>query len=121
MLNLDADIRIIAISLSVMIALSVCSLSTGLGATFLDLKQQNPSAIVSGFGGTLNLACSLAILVAVIFPFGFVIYSQSAGMLESQAAERSLTLATIWSITVTVLATYIPMRVGYNSLKKRDF
>jgi len=68
MLNAALAIRVTAILLTGAISLSVCALSTGLGAIFLDLDQRNPAAIVSGFGGTLNLVFSLITAVILQAP-----------------------------------------------------
>jgi len=55
------------------LVLAICSglsaISVGLGARYPNLKEDNPSKIVAGFGGTLNLIVSMlyiAIMVAFI-------------------------------------------------------
>jgi len=38
----------------------------GLGAIYPNLKEDNPSKIVAGFGGTLNLVLSLIFVLSII-------------------------------------------------------
>jgi len=47
-------------------AASLCSLAVGLGALFPNLKEDNPSKIVSGFGGTLCLIISFIYIVVYV-------------------------------------------------------
>jgi ABC-2 type transport system permease protein len=44
-------------------AAALCGLAVGLGALFPNLKEDNPSKIVSGFGGTLCLVVSFVYIV----------------------------------------------------------
>jgi ABC-2 type transport system permease protein len=47
----------------VLMCLALCGLSVGLGAVFPNFKEENPSKIVSGFGGTLCLVVSFMYLL----------------------------------------------------------
>jgi ABC-2 type transport system permease protein len=47
-------------------AASLCGLAVGLGAMFPNLKEDNPSKIVSGFGGTLCLVISFSYIVVYV-------------------------------------------------------
>jgi ABC-2 type transport system permease protein len=47
----------------VVLSVSLCGLSVGLGALFPNFKEDNPSKIVSGFGGTLCLVLSFIYLI----------------------------------------------------------
>lgn len=48
------------------ICLGLSGLSVGLGAVYPNFAEDNPSKIVSGFGGTLNLVLSLVFVLAVL-------------------------------------------------------
>ncbi|HEX7899786.1 MAG TPA: hypothetical protein VF950_18600 [Planctomycetota bacterium] len=48
------------------ICLGLSGLSVGLGALYPNFSEDNPSKIVSGFGGTLNLVLSLMFVLAVL-------------------------------------------------------
>jgi ABC-2 type transport system permease protein len=47
-------------------AAALCGLAVGLGALFPNLKEDNPSKIVSGFGGTLCLVISFVYIVVYV-------------------------------------------------------
>ena len=47
-------------------AAALCGLAVGLGALFPNLKEDNPSKIVSGFGGTLCLVISFIYIVLYV-------------------------------------------------------
>jgi ABC-2 type transport system permease protein len=47
-------------------AAALCGLAVGLGALFPNLKEDNPSKIVSGFGGTLCLVISFGYIVIYV-------------------------------------------------------
>jgi len=47
-------------------AATLCGLAAGLGALFPNLREDNPSKIVSGFGGTLCLVISFSYIVVYV-------------------------------------------------------
>jgi ABC-2 type transport system permease protein len=96
-------------------------MSTGLGAVFLDLRQRNPSAIVSGFGGTLNLVASLAFMVASIAPFAVLFHLQFAMRMEAETFRRGLIFATLWLTACTAACVAAPLLWGLRSLERRDY
>lgn len=103
------------------VSLSVCALSTGLGAVFLDLDQRNPSAIVSGFGGTLNLVVSLLFMFAVIAPFSVVFHLRFFMGMGGGGFRRGVLAAGLWLAFSTLACTVIPLLLGLRSLANRDY
>jgi len=121
MLDTDPLTRLIGLVLVVAVSLAVGALSTGLGAVFLDLNQRNPAAIVSGFGGTLNLVLSLAFMLAAILPFGVVFHLRNTVQLPP-GHFRTAVLATLgWVGLLTAMATALPLWIGIGTLRRRDF
>ena len=121
MLATSPAIRIAAIAIITSIALVVCGVSTGLGAIFMDLEQRNPAAIVSGFGGTLNLVICLGFMLLSIIPFGIIFHLASIGQLTPSNTSTALRLASIWLISLTALTTITPMWLGLRSMQTRDY
>jgi ABC-2 type transport system permease protein len=121
MLQVSWQARLTGLALSASVALVVCALSTGLGAIFLDLKQRNPSAIVSGFGGTLNLVLSLAFMLAAILPFGLVFHARLAGALEAAHYPLALAACAAWLLALTAAGTVLPLWLAARSLERREF
>lgn len=121
MLGVNAITRFVAYSLAVAISLAVCGLSTGLGATFIDLNQRNPSAIVSGFGGTLNLVLSLGFLLLAIFPYSMAFHYRLTGKISTLVFHRAIAACSALLLLLTIIATALPVWLGARSLTKRDF
>jgi ABC-2 type transport system permease protein len=120
-LQVDWLASLVGAGLAAAVALAVCGLSTGLGAIFLDLKQRNPSAIVSGFGGTLNLVLSLSFVLAAILPFALIFHLHAGYRVEGVFFKESLAAGALWLGGITVLATALPLWLGIRSLRRRDF
>jgi len=98
-------------------AAALCGLAVGLGALFPNLKEDNPSKIVSGFGGTLCLVISFGYIVVyvslisvpglrAVTPLSFVI-SDSAALL----------LALLCSAALLV----IPLFLAFRRVKNLEF
>jgi ABC-2 type transport system permease protein len=100
---------------------AVSGLSTGLGTIFLDLDQRNPVAIVSGFGGTLNLVLSLAFMLGAILPFALVFHFFTIHRFGTRLLMRYLLMSGSWLLLITVAATAIPLWLGVRSLTRREF
>jgi ABC-2 type transport system permease protein len=121
MLQAGSALSLISIGLAVAISLSVSALSTGLGALFIDLKQPNPAAIISGFGGTLNLVLSLGMMLGAILPFGLIWHWRaSAGLADTLFIKANL-IAGLWVILLSGLMVSLPLWLGIRSLKNREY
>jgi ABC-2 type transport system permease protein len=121
MLDVGGRVWVTALGLAVAISLGLCGLATGLGAVFLDLKQRNPMAIISGFGGTLNLALSLAYMTATILPFGALCHYYTQGRIGSGILNAGTAAAWAWLIVITLTAVLLPLAAGRRSLMRRDY
>jgi len=113
--------RIVSAVLIAAVSLSVCGLSSGLGAVFLDLRQRNPAAIVSGAGGTLNLVLSLAYMLAAILPFGAVFHLAAIQAISPAQFGWGVACASVWLLVVTAVAIVVPLALGVRALRRRDF
>jgi ABC-2 type transport system permease protein len=121
MLQVGPSQRAVAIGLAVAISLAVSAFSTGLGAVFLDLKQSNPVAIISGFGGTLNLVLGLGFMLAAILPFGLVWHWHMTERITLAQFNHAQTICVVWLIGITVPSTLVPLWVGQRSLARREY
>jgi len=121
MLRVDPVVRVVAMGVAAAISFAVSGLSVGLGAVFLNLKQSNPMAIVSGFGGTINLFMSLVFMLAAIIPFGLIFHLSYLGHMSTQQMHKSLVMGGIWLLGLTAAATALPLWLGQRSLARRDY
>ncbi|MBN1676602.1 MAG: hypothetical protein JXR37_36500 [Kiritimatiellae bacterium] len=121
MLQVDAVTVWATLALGVAVSCAVSGLSTGLGAVFLDLKQKNPSAIVSGFGGTLNLVMSLVFMLGAILPYGVLFHLHARHPLSLHDLYRGAAAATGWLALLTFGTTAVPLYLGQRSLRRREY
>lgn len=66
LLDVGADMLALHLFAALVVSAGVSGLSTGLGAVYTQPNEDNPSRIVSGFGGTLNLVLGLVLVGLVI-------------------------------------------------------
>ncbi len=121
MLGTGAGINTAAIAIIAAVSLSVCGLSTGLGAVFMDLHQRNPAAIVSSFGGTLNIVLCLGYMLGVILPFGVIFHLGELQVISPRTVAAGTALATLWLVLLTAAATVLPLALGLRALRHRDY
>ena len=121
MLQVEPLLQAVAISLAFGIALGVTALSVGLGAVFVDLKQSNPAAIISSFGGTVNLVLSLGFMLAVILPFGLAWHLHIKGLMTDALFLRANLWSAAWLVGLTLLVSVVPLTLGIRSLVRREY
>ncbi len=121
MLGTGVAINTVAITIIASVSLSVCGLSTGLGAVFMDLHQRNPAAIVSSFGGTLNIVLCLGYMLGVILPFGVLFHLHDLQLLPPRHFTMGMTAAAAWLVLMTTAATIPPLALGLHALRHRDY
>lgn len=101
-----------------LVCFGVSGLSVGLGALFPNWREQNPSKIVSGFGGTLNLLLSVAFVV-VLVGLTALPYAIRAVRLGERGSE--VLYAILGSGAAALLAGLLPMHFGLRALKRLEF
>ncbi len=80
MLNVSAQVAVLSGIMVVFMSFALISICIGLGALFPNFKEDNPAAIVSGFGGTLALVLTLIYIAvnvsALAIPFHLLVTQQ---------------------------------------------
>jgi ABC-2 type transport system permease protein len=107
------------------------AISVGLGARLPNLREEDPSKIAAGFGGTLNLLVSLAFIALVIAPPAVLSHLYFAGRgsgiyevigRQSEAVLHTrLLIAGGISLVVGAIATVVPMRIGIRAFERMEF
>ena len=121
MLRVDTPLLTVSCAIAVSICLVVAALSLGLGCIFADLKERNPAAIVSSFGGTLNLVLCMAYTIAVVLPFAAVFHLHTLGHLSDGAFRIGLGASAAGLLAATGAGIWLPLRQGRRSLLRQDF
>ena len=120
----------LGVGISVMIlhgvtVLSICGglsgLAVGLGAIYPNLREDNPSKIVGGFGGTLNLICSIFFVAAMITLMALPYHAKfiGRGLDIKLLREISLPMA-LGAIVMAVLATTVPIWLGVRAIRRLE-
>ncbi len=104
------------------ICFGLSGLSVGLGAIHPNFSEDNPSKIVSGFGGTLNLVLSL-IFVIIVLLIQAVPCFLYFGKGELTAIEfRTLVFLALGGIAfVSLLTGLVPIRLGLKKIRSLEF
>ena len=117
----------------VVLCLGLSGIAVGLGARLPNLREQSPSRIAAGFGGTLSLVIStLYILVVVLLtalPTHFYLVAQCDGVAAITAEQTSiqwwvglwLVVGTAASVLLGTVATVVPLRIGFRAFRKMEF
>ncbi|HUT10693.1 MAG TPA: hypothetical protein VMY42_09365 [Thermoguttaceae bacterium] len=120
------------------LCVGLSGIAVGLGARLPNLREQSPSRIAAGFGGTLNLTISTLYILAVVLltavPSHFYLahthlvtrHGRAAGVLSQRAAidrwlEFWLIAGTIGSVVLGILAVVIPLRIGFKAFRRMEF
>ena len=104
------------------LALGLSALNVGLGAYFPTFKETDPSKIVVGFGGTVNMVVGLGFLIAVI---GLMAVPFHAAQLANRATVAAVSpwafAGTPIALVIGVVAVVLPLRAGSRALRGMEF
>jgi len=115
------------------LCVGLSGIAVGLGARMPSLREQSPSRIAAGFGGTLNLVLSTLYIVAVVLltalPCHFYLVTRTSRTATALAhhlnfqgwLEIWLVLGTVGSVVLGILATVIPLRIGFRAFREMEF
>ena len=126
-----------------LLCLGLSGIAVGLGARLPNPREQSPSRIAAGFGGTLNLVISALYIVVIVLltamPSHFYLiakHSPTIGTLSDILRagpgpdpivrvhwwfQFCLVSGIVASIIVGTLATVIPLRIGFRAFRKMEF
>jgi ABC-2 type transport system permease protein len=103
-----------------LLCLGLAGIAVGLGAKMPDLREESPSKIAAGFGGTLSLVVSACYIIIVVLLTAL----PSHFYVEAMQADMNLKLVRLWLIAGTAtacvvgaLATLVPMRIGLKAFR----
>ena len=129
--------RVIVASHQLTCLILCCGLSgiaVGLGAKMPNLREESPSKIAAGFGGTLNLVISTLFILAVVlltalpshFYLGYEHGSEAgefvSGVLRAGPWLRFwLAAGTAASVLLGIAAMVVPLKVGFQALRRMEF
>jgi ABC-2 type transport system permease protein len=123
---LGMDIVVIAVHslTTILLAVGLSGLSVGLSAWLPNFRETDPSKIVLGFGGTVNMLVSLGYLVIIIVTACGPLHAAKTSQMMSEGGST----LPLWAfaglpvaIAIAAFATIVPLRVGSRTLKEMEF
>jgi ABC-2 type transport system permease protein len=127
---LDVSVMVVAVHqlICLLLCLGLAGMAVGFGAMMPNFREQSPSKIAAGFGGTLNLVLSALYIMAVVLmtalPCHFYLLAGKAEMppklLQPTYLRFWLLLGIGASIVLAALVTALPLRGGLRSFRKLE-
>ncbi len=124
---LDVSPMVLAVHqvICLLLCVGLSGMAVGLGAIMPNFREQSPSKIAAGFGGTLNLVLSaLYIMVIVLLtalPCHFYLLSDATDipprLLQPNFLKFWLSLGIGGSLVLATLVTVLPMRGGLKAFR----
>ena len=96
-------------------------LAVGLGALYPRLGTDNPAKIVSSFGGTLNLICSICFLTFALAPVVVPLHLHALGRMTGGELALWLSIGTGACVALSVLVCVVPMTAGARAFTRMEF
>lgn len=107
MLQISGGRLLMTTGLGLFVCIALTGLSVGMGARFPNFKSNNPSQIISGFGGSVLLVLHL-------------IYLALIGLLLALSKEHAVVTFAFMG-AVSLLAGMISLQIGVRALQKMEF
>ncbi len=123
----------LVVAVHVLACIVLCSglsgIAVGLGAKMPNLRDDSPSRIAAGFGGTLNLVISTAYIAAVVLLTAVPCHFYLAAA-DGIHFPPHVTTARLWtwlvagnaaSLVLGFIATAAPLAIGFKSFRQLEF
>ncbi len=128
MLNVSGMVISVHQATCVMLCVGLAGMSVGLGALMPNFREQSPSKIAAGFGGTLNLVLSALYILAVVsltaLPCHFFLLSDSTYIpskyLRPGFLYMLLGTGLAAAFALAAIATIVPMRRGLRAFRQLE-
>ncbi len=129
MLRMGPAMTLLHMGMVAILCLGLSGISVGLGARLPNLKEDDPSKIAAGFGGTLNLLVSLVFICSIVTALAVPCHLYFAGQDNPEFAGASLseTQFRFWliaaiavSLVVGIIGTILPLRIGIKAFQRME-
>ncbi|WP_435007525.1 putative ABC transporter permease subunit [Tundrisphaera lichenicola] len=130
MLRMGPGMILLHMGMVAILCFGLSGISVGLGARLPNLKEDDPSKIAAGFGGTLNLLVSLVFICAIVTALAVPCHLYFAGQDNPEFAGISLSatqfrfwlgVAIMTSLVVGIVGTVVPLRIGIKAFQRMEF
>jgi ABC-2 type transport system permease protein len=124
LLGIDAVGVAMHLLAAVLIAVGLSALNVGLGAAMPNFRETDPSKIVVGFGGTVNMIVGLGYLLLIVVALAVPLHVAGfrATVLERGEFYPWWAFAGVpVALIAAALAVCLPLRAGAISLRRTEF
>ncbi len=109
-----------------LLSFSMSGLAVGLSALLPNFRETDPSKIVLGFGGTMNMVISLAVLILIVAtacgPYHVAATAEIIGLTEQKQELPLWAFAGLpFALALAILGTWLPMRMGRRAFEAIEF
>ena len=123
MLKVSAPMMLLHCFAMFVICAGLSALSVGLGALFPSLREENPSKIVSSFGGTLNLLLSILLVFSIIALFAapcHFYFVRKPGVISAEVFADWIKRAVAAALLIGAAACAVPLYLGQRAFAKME-
>jgi ABC-2 type transport system permease protein len=107
-----------------LLCVGLSGIAVGLGAKMPDLREESPSKIAAGFGGTLSLVISAMYIVVIVLltalPSHFYLAVRQADG-PTGAVAAWLVAGILAACGTSAVATFVPMHIGLKAFRALEF
>jgi len=106
-----------------LLCVGLSGIAVGLGAKMPDLREESPSKIAAGFGGTLSLVISaiyIVLLVAVTALPAHFYLADATPWIDDSTARIWLVAGVLAACALGTSATLIPMHIGLKAFRELE-
>jgi ABC-2 type transport system permease protein len=102
--------------------LALAGLAVGLGSLYPNFQEDNPARIVSGMGGTLNFLLSVAYISLLVgSQMIILLWYVNSTVFDTRYFWWVFSGAMAFNTSLTILAVFLPMRLGLRNLINTEF
>jgi ABC-2 type transport system permease protein len=130
MLRMPPTMLFLHMGMVLILCVGLSGISVGLGARLPNLKEDDPSRIAAGFGGTLNLLVSLVFIFLIVSSLALPCHLYFLGqdefgggtfVLNEKQFRFWLGVAIAGSLVVGAIGTILPLRIGIKAFRRMEF
>jgi len=121
MLKTPIEVMVLHVAALVLVSLGLAGLSVGFGAIFPSLKEENPSKIVSGFGGTINLMASITYIALMVALCGIPTQMYYGPAILGEVGSSWIVAGSIAGLALTAAVATVPYAVGLKKFRNMEF
>ena len=116
-LGVSVELLALALGVSVLTAVSVVTLSVGLGAMMPDFKAESAAKVAASFGGLVCMSLAFIVAIALVALSIYPAWYLHRGL---PLRANLLAISVVGALVIPLLSTLIPMYWGARTLERLE-